>query len=201
MKAPILIVFALLSFATAYGQTKREAYVETTDGRIINGTFLRGDATTIEVETENGVQSLKIEKINNIRFVRVNVAYAAGPPGANTIVYNNPRGLSYHSSLSCPLASSNAKPVPLVEASGLACTKCDPPELKEVPTTSSISDLPSPATQSSQSSSERESSPRSRASGGAKSSASSGYIRGPRGGCYYINRNGNKTYVDRSNCR
>lgn len=25
-------------------------------------------------------------------------------------------------------------------------------------------------------------------------------IRGPRGGCYYINRNGNKTYVDRSLC-
>lgn len=23
---------------------------------------------------------------------------------------------------------------------------------------------------------------------------------GPRGGCYYINRNGNKTYVDRSEC-
>ena len=26
-------------------------------------------------------------------------------------------------------------------------------------------------------------------------------IRGPRGGCYYINRNGNKTYVDRSLCK
>ena len=26
------------------------------------------------------------------------------------------------------------------------------------------------------------------------------YIRGPRGGCYYINSNGNKTYVDRSVC-
>lgn len=26
------------------------------------------------------------------------------------------------------------------------------------------------------------------------------YIRGPRGGCYYINSNGNKTYVDRSIC-
>lgn len=26
------------------------------------------------------------------------------------------------------------------------------------------------------------------------------YIRGPRGGCYYINANGNKTYVDRSIC-
>lgn len=26
------------------------------------------------------------------------------------------------------------------------------------------------------------------------------YIRGPRGGCYYINKNGNKTYVDRSLC-
>ncbi|MGD1957729.1 MAG: hypothetical protein ACFB2Y_02690 [Fulvivirga sp.] len=35
------------------------------------------------------------------------------------------------------------------------------------------------------------------------SSQSSGgrrYIRGPRGGCYYINSNGNKTYVDRSKC-
>lgn len=27
------------------------------------------------------------------------------------------------------------------------------------------------------------------------------YIRGPRGGCYYINSNGNKTYVDRSLCQ
>lgn len=26
------------------------------------------------------------------------------------------------------------------------------------------------------------------------------YIRGPRGGCYYINGNGGKTYVDRSMC-
>ena len=28
----------------------------------------------------------------------------------------------------------------------------------------------------------------------------SGLIRGPRGGCYYINSRGNKTYVDRSMC-
>lgn len=28
----------------------------------------------------------------------------------------------------------------------------------------------------------------------------SGYITGPHGGCYYINRNGKKTYVDRSLC-
>lgn len=27
------------------------------------------------------------------------------------------------------------------------------------------------------------------------------YITGPRGGCYYINRNGNKTYVDRDLCK
>ena len=26
------------------------------------------------------------------------------------------------------------------------------------------------------------------------------YIRGPRGGCYYNNSNGNKTYVDRGYC-
>ena len=26
------------------------------------------------------------------------------------------------------------------------------------------------------------------------------YIRGPRGGCYYINSNGNKTYVSRDMC-
>lgn len=29
---------------------------------------------------------------------------------------------------------------------------------------------------------------------------SKGYIRGPRGGCYYINAYGNKVYVDRSLC-
>lgn len=32
------------------------------------------------------------------------------------------------------------------------------------------------------------------------SSPSRAYIRGPRGGCYYINSNGNKTYVSRSLC-
>lgn len=34
----------------------------------------------------------------------------------------------------------------------------------------------------------------------ARKSTSRKYIRGPRGGCYYINGNGNKTYVDRSLC-
>lgn len=34
----------------------------------------------------------------------------------------------------------------------------------------------------------------------APRSNSSRYIRGPRGGCYYINGNGNKSYVDRSLC-
>lgn len=33
-----------------------------------------------------------------------------------------------------------------------------------------------------------------------KSAAGRTYIRGPRGGCYYINSRGNKTYVDRSLC-
>lgn len=32
------------------------------------------------------------------------------------------------------------------------------------------------------------------------SSSYRNYIRGPRGGCYYINSNGNKTYVSRSLC-
>jgi hypothetical protein len=27
------------------------------------------------------------------------------------------------------------------------------------------------------------------------------YITGPRGGCYYINRNGSRTYVDRALCK
>ena len=26
-------------------------------------------------------------------------------------------------------------------------------------------------------------------------------IKGPEGGCYYVNSNGNKTYVDRSECQ
>ncbi|WP_343566124.1 hypothetical protein [Sphingobacterium sp.] len=44
-------------------------------------------------------------------------------------------------------------------------------------------------------------SPSSRRTNTSKSSSSSrNYIRGPRGGCYYINSNGNKTYVDRSMC-
>lgn len=39
-----------------------------------------------------------------------------------------------------------------------------------------------------------------RRSGGARSGGRGRYIRGPRGGCYYINGNGNKTYVERSLC-
>ena len=31
-------------------------------------------------------------------------------------------------------------------------------------------------------------------------SGSKRYISGPRGGCYYLNGNGNKSYVDRSLC-
>ena len=34
----------------------------------------------------------------------------------------------------------------------------------------------------------------------AKKTSTRTYIRGPRGGCYYINSSGNKTYVDRSLC-
>ena len=37
-------------------------------------------------------------------------------------------------------------------------------------------------------------------SGGSSSSAGRGYIRGPRGGCYYISGSGRKVYVDRSLC-
>ncbi len=33
-----------------------------------------------------------------------------------------------------------------------------------------------------------------------RQSKSRSYIRGPRGGCYYINSNGNKTYVSRNLC-
>ncbi|MFD2598672.1 DUF3157 family protein [Sphingobacterium corticis] len=41
---------------------------------------------------------------------------------------------------------------------------------------------------------------KSASSRSTSASSSKKYIRGPRGGCYYINRNGNKTYVDRSMC-
>lgn len=41
---------------------------------------------------------------------------------------------------------------------------------------------------------------RSRSARRSYTSGSSGYITGPRGGCYYINRNGNKTYVAHSYC-
>lgn len=58
---------------------------------------------------------------------------------------------------------------------------------------------PSTAPSATSSSSARLSS-RPRATQPVRSSSRSGYIRGPRGGCYYINRNGNKTYVDRSLC-
>lgn len=40
----------------------------------------------------------------------------------------------------------------------------------------------------------------SRRGSGEMTATRSGYIRGPRGGCYYINSRGNKTYVDRSRC-
>lgn len=34
----------------------------------------------------------------------------------------------------------------------------------------------------------------------SRRSSARNLIRGPRGGCYYINENGNKVYVDRSLC-
>lgn len=34
----------------------------------------------------------------------------------------------------------------------------------------------------------------------SRSSSSRVYLTGPRGGCYYVNSNGNKTYVNRSLC-
>ena len=34
----------------------------------------------------------------------------------------------------------------------------------------------------------------------SKQSNRRNYTRGPRGGCYYVNSSGNKTYVDRSLC-
>ena len=37
-------------------------------------------------------------------------------------------------------------------------------------------------------------------SSSGSSSSSGGYIRGPRGGCYYISTSGRKVYVDRSMC-
>ena len=37
-------------------------------------------------------------------------------------------------------------------------------------------------------------------SSGTNGSSSKRYISGPRGGCYYLNGNGNKSYVDRSLC-
>jgi hypothetical protein len=35
---------------------------------------------------------------------------------------------------------------------------------------------------------------------GRRRNSTTKYIKGPRGGCYYINSNGKKTYVDRSRC-
>lgn len=42
---------------------------------------------------------------------------------------------------------------------------------------------------------------RTSSSSSPKKSTGRTYITGPRGGCYYINGNGNKTYVDRSFCK
>jgi hypothetical protein len=38
------------------------------------------------------------------------------------------------------------------------------------------------------------------ATSGQRRNGTTKYITGPRGGCYYINSNGKKTYVDRSLC-
>lgn len=71
-----------------------------------------------------------------------------------------------------------------------------PPLMLVTPTpeaqTQRLSASPTPSTRSS-SVSPRPSTPRPRTS-------TRTYYRGSRGGCYYINSNGNKTYVDRSMC-
>jgi hypothetical protein len=38
------------------------------------------------------------------------------------------------------------------------------------------------------------------AASGRRRNGNTKYITGPRGGCYYINSKGKKTYVDRSSC-
>ena len=223
--API-VVFTLFLFCwkSANGQNvstspaKREALIEMTDGRQLNGVFLRGDTTTLEIETESGIQSIKIEKIITIRFLPPRLTISPGTPGAITIVYRSPGRFLYHRALSCPLATTAAKPISLADAVSLAlpCPDCDPPTLKDSATTSRVDDLPSTGNSSSSPLSQ---SPQPSVSGGGISGdgkrsrssegggrkttngANSGYILGPRGGCYYINRNGNKTYVSRSLCK
>ena len=107
-------------------------------------------------------------------------------------VYWPPRSPFYHYSASCPLATTEAAPINLIQVARVAhaCSRCAPAEAERtapaVPATSTATatatETRSPTTSSPQ------------ASRGA-------YIRGPRGGCYYINSRGNKTYVDRSLCR
>ncbi|MEZ5425864.1 MAG: SH3 domain-containing protein [Pyrinomonadaceae bacterium] len=47
---------------------------------------------------------------------------------------------------------------------------------------------------------ENDSSKGDKSASGKNDSGKRKYIRGPRGGCYYINSNGNKTYVSRTLC-
>ncbi len=120
------------------------------------------------------------------------------PVTQGAIVYWTQGSLFYHRE-SCLYLLSPAKPYSLAAIKSRAhpCALCAPAELlSEV---KSISEQPTPpppppAASSAPvtSSSPTYTSPRA---------SYRTYIRGPRGGCYYINGNGNKTYVAHSFCR
>lgn len=78
-----------------------------------------------------------------------------------------------------------------------------PPSSTRRSTSGSTSSRSSSSGSSSSGSSSSGRSSSSRSSSGSSSGSSStsgGYIRGPRGGCYYISASGRKVYVDRSMC-
>lgn len=100
-------------------------------------------------------------------------------------------------SIEKPPSTPEPTPAPIVTLKGKAGNK---KRGKVSPTATPANEPPSGIYSFSQPA-PRPTAPASRRSRGSYSSGSrSGYIRGPRGGCYYINGNGNKTYVDRSLC-
>lgn len=126
-------------------------------------------------------------------------------PGNNQVtVYMSPNGLFYHYNENCPLLlPTTKKSYALSEAiyRGHVCTRCQasaplsiPKVDSSLPSTPNPPPEPSPLPSKAATSSARSSAPTYR------TESYRTYYRGPRGGCYYINGNGNKTYVDRSMC-
>lgn len=96
---------------------------------------------------------------------------------------------------------SNASPIPTVSPSATAAAVLPPSPAPSTAPQKRTPGAEASATESLGQTTVPESSYRNPVPSAPRESSERDYMTGPRGGCYYFNSSGNKTYVDRSLCR